>query len=225
MSELRERLQQVEEEIAAACARSGRPRSEVTLVAVSKTFPAEVVRAGYDAGMRDFGENRVQEILNKAPVTEDLDLRWHMIGQLQTNKVKAVLPHIFLLHSLDRHSLLDELKKRLTRELPVLLQVNTTDEASKSGAAPTEVDALLEAALGDPHLRVEGLMTIGPLGGTESDNRRAFALLRDLRDRLQTTFGHPLPSLSMGMSGDFGQAIEEGATHVRVGSRLFGPRG
>jgi hypothetical protein len=220
-------IRQLMDEIAAACAGAGREVSEITLVAVSKTVPASFVREAHAAGIRHFGENRVQEILAKSPALRDLDFVWHMIGHLQTNKARALLPHLGVLHSLDRAELVDHLSGLVTSgsRVPVLIQVNTTGEGSKSGVAPVELRELADRVLARPSLELRGLMTIGPLGGTEAENRRAFALLRGLRDRLRAENRDlALPFLSMGMSDDFPIAIQEGATHLRIGSRIFGAR-
>ena len=226
LHDLEERLEEVRGEIRSAAKQSGRSEADVTLVAVTKTFPASLIRTAWAAGLRDFGENRVQEITAKGPELTDLTLNLHMIGHLQTNKVKAVLPHISHLHSVDRVHLAEEVAARLPdgRILPVFLQINTTSEASKSGATPEDAETLLDAVGALDGLSVRGLMTIGPLDGTEDDIRRSFVSLREIRDRLERASGLDLPWLSMGMSGDFAIAIEEGATHVRVGSRLFGER-
>ena len=219
-------IEQVYDEIGASCARAHRDPAEITLVAISKTVAASAIRDAHAAGIRHVGENRVQEILRKKPELEDLDLTWHMVGSLQTNKARALLPHIGLLHSLDRLSLAEELSRLAgPASSPALVQVNTTAEATKSGVAPEMLEALVDRirALGGIELR--GLMTIGPLNGTEMEIRRAFALLGELRDRLRLR--HPdlaWRDLSMGMSEDFPLAIEEGATLVRIGSRIFGAR-
>jgi hypothetical protein len=213
------------EEIAQTCGRLGRDPQRVTLIAVSKTVSAERVRQAWECGVRDVGENRVQEIVAKRPLLEDLPLRWHLIGHLQTNKVKAVLPHVAMIHSVDRIALVDELERRAQGELPVLLQVNVTGEASKFGAPPQEVGALVDAVRARAHLVLRGFMTIGPLEGGEAATRRAFADLRELRDQMARA--HPdleLSALSMGMSADWPLALAEGATHLRVGSRIFGAR-
>ncbi len=220
-------LSRLRDEIAAACAAAGRDPTAVTLVAVSKTHPAEAVREAHAAGIRHFAENRAQEFLAKAQILEDLDLSWHMVGSLQTNKDKLLLPRIALLHSLDRIELAQAVERHALEgfRLPALIQVNTTGEETKSGVAPAGVDALVDSLRRVRAIELRGLMTIGPLGGTEAENRRAFALLRTLRDRLASR--HPdlsLGVLSMGMSDDFPEAIIEGATHLRVGSRVFGER-
>ena len=220
-------LCRLREEIAAVCAAAGRDPAAITLVAVSKTQPAAAVREAHAAGIRHFAENRAQEFLAKAPLLEDLDLLWHMVGSLQTNKVKSLLPRIALLHSLDRLELAQAVGRHAPQGflLPSLIQVNTTGEETKSGVTPARVGALVDSLRGVPAIELRGLMTIGPLDGTEAENRRAFALLRVLRD--QQASRHPdldLGVLSMGMSDDFPEAIIEGATHLRIGSRIFGDR-
>jgi hypothetical protein len=222
-----ESLSRLREEIAAACAAAGRDPAGITLVAVSKTHPAEAVREANAAGIRHFAENRAQEFLAKAPLLEDLDLSWHMVGSVQTNKVKLLLPRIALLHSLDRLELAEAVGRHAPEgfRLPALIQVNTTGEETKFGVAPAGVNALVDSLRCVTAIELRGLMTIGPLDGTEAENRRAFALLRALRDQLASR--HPdldLGVLSMGMSNDFPEAITEGATHLRIGSRVFGER-
>lgn len=223
-----ENLERVREEIASACQDVGRDPAEVTLIAVTKTFSVEVVRRAFDAGLRELGENRVQEIRAKAPELADLPIHWHMIGHLQTNKVRQILPHVVMIHSVDRPRLAEEISRRADSENPidVLIEVNTTGESTKSGIEPSGVDQLVDLLRGLPGLTLQGMMTIGPLGGSETENRAAFAVLHRLRERIGTRHSDlTLPVLSMGMSGDFPLAIREGATHVRIGSRIFGARG
>ena len=219
-------IERVYEEIGAACARAGRQPREVTLVAISKTVSAAAIREAHAAGIRHVGENRVQEILTKTAELADLDLTWHMVGSLQTNKVRALRPHLGLLHSLDRLALVEEIERvSAPAPLPALVQVNTTSETTKSGVEPEQLDALVDAIRRHPAIALRGLMTIGPTGGDESGIRRAFVRLRELRERMRRL--HPdLPwtDLSMGMSGDFALAVEEGATLVRIGSLIFGSR-
>ena len=220
-------IHELTDEIATACAAAGRDMGEITLVAVSKTVSASAIREAHAAGLRHFGENRVQEILAKSPELTDLELVWHMIGHLQTNKVRALLPHLGVLHSLDRIDLADHLSRLVApgTRVPVLIQVNTTGEETKSGVSPQGLEELADRVLGSPALELRGLMTIGPLGGSEAEIRQAFTLLRRLRDRLQAEHRDlGLPVLSMGMSDDFPVAIQEGATHLRIGSRIFGAR-
>lgn len=191
----------------------------VTLVAVSKTQPAEAIREAYAAGLRDFGENYAQEWRAKADALADLaDLRWHFVGSLQTNKVKLLAGRVAYVHAVDRLELARELSKRwaaLGKTVQVFLEVNTGGEETKGGCAPAEVDALAGAVRGLPGVELAGLMCIPP---PEGDPRPHFRTLRALRDRLG------LRELSMGMSGDWEAAIEEGATFVRIGTALFGAR-
>lgn len=191
----------------------------VTLVAVSKTQPPEAIREAYAAGQRDFGENYAQEWRAKAEALSDLaDLRWHFVGGLQTNKARLLAGRVAYLHTLDRVELARELSRRLEArgsQLRVLLEVNVGGEASKSGCTPAGVPALAAAVRGLPGLELVGLMCIPP---ADQDPRPHFRLLRDLRDRLG------LAELSMGMSGDWREAVEEGATLVRVGTAIFGAR-
>ncbi len=191
----------------------------VTLVAVSKTHPAEAIREAYAAGQRDFGENYAQEWREKADALADLaDLRWHFVGGLQTNKVKYLAGRVHLVHAVDREELAKELSKRFGQKgavARVLLEVNTGGEATKSGCAPRDAAALAAAVRALPAVELRGLMCMPP---PEEDPRPHFTLLRELRDRLG------LAELSMGMSADWPIAIEEGATIVRVGTAIFGER-
>lgn len=188
----------------------------VQIVAVTKTFPVQLVRAAFAAGLRDFGENYAQELQRKAPELEHLDdVRWHFIGGLQTNKVRKVAPYVSLWQTVDRTGLALELSKRVPGA-EVLIQVNTTGEPQKSGAEPEDVPKLVSLAT-DLGLLVSGLMTVGPTSG-EVDPRPAFASCRGLADQLD------LKVVSMGMTGDYELAIAEGSTMVRIGSALFGHR-
>jgi pyridoxal phosphate enzyme (YggS family) len=192
----------------------------VTLVAVSKTHPAEAIREAYAAGLRDFGENYAQEWREKADALQDLaDLRWHFIGGLQTNKVKYLAGRVAAIHTLDRPELAREISRRFQAKgatARVFLEVNTGGEATKSGCAPEDAPALAEAARSLPALELAGLMGIPPPG---EDPRPHFRLLRALRDRLGLT------GLSIGMSADWRIALEEGSTCVRIGTAIFGERG
>jgi len=203
----------VRDRIASAARRAGRDAASVTLVAASKTVEPARVRAVVDAGIADVGENRAQELVAKAPVCADLAVRWHFLGQLQRNKVRALAPHVAWWHTVDRVALGDEIARRAPGA-SVLIQVNLGGEAQKGGCAPGDVASLVEA-LADRDVRVRGLMTVPPDDGGP---RRWFAQLRELADAAQ------LPELSMGMSGDYEIAVEEGATMVRVGRALFGAR-
>lgn len=220
------RYEQVRLGIDRAAQRVGRDPSGVTLVAVSKTMPADRIREALRLGIRDFGENKVQELSRKAEELADLPLRWHLVGHLQSNKVRTVLPHAALIHSLDSLHLAQKIHESLEpgRSIDLLLQVNTSGEESKFGAAPEELPSLAASIKGLDRLRILGLMTLGPLTEDEEAIRRSFRLLRELLPTLRRSFPEA-GFLSMGMSGDFETAIEEGATHVRVGTALFGPRG
>lgn len=208
-----------------ACARAGRAPESVTLIAVSKTKPVELLQAAYDAGCRDFGENYAQELAAKAPALPR-DIRWHFIGHLQRNKAKLVAPVAALVHTLDSEPLAEALcKHRDGAPLRVLLEINLAREPQKSGVAPEDALSLLRALRARPGVEVEGLMAIPPETAHEGEARAHFAALRQLRDTLAAATGAPLPSLSMGMSGDADAAIAEGATHVRIGTAIFGARG
>ena len=219
------RIARVRERMAQACARVGRDPSEVRLLLATKTVPVERIRLAVGAGAHLLGENRIQEALGKYRDVPEAE--WHFIGHLQTNKVRQALEFATMIHSVDRPSLVEALDARLReqgRRLDVLLQVNTSYEASKFGVEPEAAMELARFAAKHDTLRVRGLMTIGPLSDDLDRVRRAYRLLRQLRDELQGSLGE-LPILSMGMSGDFELAIEEGATLVRVGTTIFGPRG
>ncbi|HZC58694.1 MAG TPA: YggS family pyridoxal phosphate-dependent enzyme, partial [Chthoniobacterales bacterium] len=211
----------------AECERiSGRPSGSVEVVAVSKTHPAEVIREAVDAGQFLFGENRVQEAKAKIP---DLPakLRWHLIGHLQSNKIRQALPLFEMIHGVDSIELLDDIQ-RIAGELGlfprVLLQVNVAGESSKFGFAPEQLLSQVERILRVKRVQIEGLMTIPPLAANPENSRKYFVALRQIRDRLEQEFRFPLPNLSMGMSGDYRVAVEEGATFVRVGTAIFGER-
>ncbi|MDR1604301.1 MAG: YggS family pyridoxal phosphate-dependent enzyme [Gracilibacteraceae bacterium] len=222
-------LRWIKERIAAAEKRSGRPAGAVMLLAVSKTFGAGEVLAAYDAGQRDFGENRVQEWREKAPLLPE-DCRWHIIGRLQTNKVKYLDSHVRLIHSLDRFPLLQVLqtageKKGLV--WPALVEVNIANDEAKAGLPRGEVGDFLAAAADFPAIEIRGLMTIGPFGAPCAEIREVFRSLRRLQGELRARNipgAAGLAELSMGMSQDFEAAVEEGATIVRVGALLFGER-
>jgi pyridoxal phosphate enzyme (YggS family) len=217
------RLDSVRRRIASAALRVGRDPSEVELVAISKTHPAERIREAVEAGQLVFGENRVQEAVMKIP---DLpgNLRWHFIGSMQSNKVRKALPLFELFHSVDSRALaldFDRIASECGLFPRVLLEVNVSGEASKHGFAPEVLERELDGLLSLPRLQVEGFMTMAPLAPEAESSRRYFAALRKLRDRLAVRSGIPFATLSMGMSGDFEVAVEEGATLVRVGSALF----
>ncbi len=219
-----ERLAAVRARVAEATARAGRPEGSVRLLAVSKTKSEAQIREAYAAGQRDFGENYAQELATKATALADLKgVRWHMIGPLQRNKAKLVVPVAKVVHTVDRAELAEELSKRAagTGKTPqVLLEVNVAGEASKAGCTPEGAVGLAALVRGLPHLDLVGLMTIPPDTDDRELARPFFRRLRELRDAL----GGGLSELSMGMSHDFEIAIEEGATIVRVGTAIFGAR-
>jgi hypothetical protein len=220
MLDIRANLGRVQEAVARACARAGRSPDHVLLIAVSKTVDAERIRMAVAAGVAALGENRVQEAREKIEVLGH-PVPWHLIGSLQTNKARDAARLFDWIHSVDRLELARELSRRAhaaSLTLNVLLQVNLGDEPQKGGVAPAELKRLHDATAGLPGLRVRGLMAIPPAAPAPEDTRAHFRALRDLRD------GLALEHLSMGMSADYEVAIEEGATMVRVGTAIFGPR-
>ena len=219
---LAERLSAVEARIAAACARAGRNRTEVTLVAVTKTVSAEVAALLPELGVLDLGESRPQELWKKAATIPAA--RWHLIGHLQRNKIDKTVPLAHLIHSADSERVLDALHEFGTKRgvpVPVLLEVNCSREENKGGFAPEELPTVGATLAGRTGLRVEGLMTMAAHFDDPTRCRPTFTELRLLRDALRVQTGLPLPHLSMGMSNDFEVAIEEGATLIRLGSVLF----
>jgi pyridoxal phosphate enzyme (YggS family) len=229
MSSIADRLAEIRGRIAIAAGAAGRDPASVRLVAVSKTFPIDAVREAFDAGQRDFGENRVQEALQKIAESADLSIRWHLLGHLQTNKARKAAPAFAVIQSVDSVELLQKLDLAAgeTGHTPeLLIQVDLAGEATKFGATPIEVPRLFEAAAACRAARIVGLMTLPPVPDTPDDARPWFRQLRDLRDNWQAS-GVPaamLQELSMGMSGDFEVAIREGATMVRIGTAIFGSR-
>jgi pyridoxal phosphate enzyme (YggS family) len=223
-AEIASRLASVRDRIASAAARSRRDPAAVRLVLASKTQPPEAIRAAYGAGARDFGENYVQEADAKHSALSNLTgLRWHLIGHLQSNKARAAAAIFDLIHSLDSEHLARALARAAqSRRVRVLIEVNLAGEATKSGIAPDEAESLLESAR--EHVEILGLMTIPPQAEEPDAARACFARLRGLRDQLAARSGLALSELSMGMTGDFEVAIEEGATIVRVGRAVFGER-
>lgn len=226
MEETAIRLAQVRERMADAARRSGRTAEQIELVAVSKTHAAEKIREAIEAGQLLFGESRVQEARAKIPLLPSR-LRWHFIGHLQKNKIRHALPLFELFHGIDSLLLAQEMERIAGEEgmrPRILLEVNVAGEASKHGFSPEALRRDLEAALSLGRLTIEGLMTLPPLSPEAEASRQYFVALRELRDRLEAEFDVRLPQLSMGMSGDFSIAIEEGATLVRVGTAIFGER-
>jgi PLP dependent protein len=225
-----ENLARIRARIAAAAQRAGRESGEVTLIGVSKTHPVEAIRAAYAAGLRDFGENRVQEWEGKRGGLADLkDAKWHLIGHLQSNKAARAAGLFHCVDSVDDFSLAQRLDRARAdavggEKLRVLLEVQVAEEETKSGVNATELPALAEKVTALPGLHLSGLMCIPPFLEDAEQVRPYFRRLRELRDLLATQLGRTLPVLSMGMSHDFEVAIEEGATEVRVGTALFGQR-
>lgn len=225
---LKENLAQVEENIKKACEKAGRNRSEVTLIAVSKTKPVEMLQEIYDLDVRDFGENKVQEMCGKMEVLPQ-DIRWHMIGHLQTNKVKYIIGKTKLIHSVDSLRLAEEISKQAVKhqvQAEILIEVNIAEEESKFGICKEDTIALVEQVAKLPNIKIQGLMTIAPYVENPEDNRQYFKQIRELAVdiRNKNIDNVSVSALSMGMTGDYTVAIEEGATLVRVGTGIFGER-
>ncbi len=219
---------EVSKEVSDTCKKCGRDAREVTLIAVSKTKPVEILRVAYEAGARDFGENKVQEIMDKYEKLPD-DIRWHMIGHLQTNKVKYIADKVYMIHSVDSEKLALEINKqalKVKRVIPILIEVNIADEDSKFGVSPQECETLIKQIHTLPGIVVKGLMTVPPFVENAEDNRQYFRALKQLSvDIMQKNIDNVcMDFLSMGMSGDYPVAIEEKANLVRVGTRIFGER-
>ncbi len=226
MRSLTDDLREVRERIAGAAARSGRDPEDVTLVAVSKTLPVAVLEAAFRAGALDLGENRAQELHEKASVLEALPVRWHFVGHLQTNKVKQVVGTATLIHSVDRLRLAEAISTRavaLGVSQDVLIEVNVSGEMTKQGVEPSRCLALAAEISELRGVRVKGLMTMAPLADNAEDSRPFFTALGGLSGRLRSEFP-AATELSMGMTRDFEVAVEAGATIVRVGEAIFGPR-
>jgi pyridoxal phosphate enzyme (YggS family) len=226
MTEIVANLEQVRMQIAEAAKKSGRGLDEIELVAISKTHEAEKVRAAFDAGQQLFGESKVQEARAKIPLLPSA-ARWHFVGRLQKNKIRHALPLFELFHSVDSLELAQQMNRIADEEGAhprVLLEVNVAGEGSKIGFAPDALRAQMQTLLELPRLTIEGLMTIPPLAPEAEASRQYFVALRELRDQFTSEFQMALSHLSMGMTGDFVVAIEEGATLVRVGTAIFGKR-
>src|SRR3989338_2185721 len=224
-----ERVQAVQDRIKQACERSGREEKDVQVVLVSKLISPEKIMQAYQAGIRDFGENRVQEWQGKKD-NLPADIRWHLIGHLQTNKAKYIVGQVALIHSLDRLALAEEIEKLAARRnltVDCLIQVNVSREETKSGVEISEVDALVEFVEKQcPHIRIKGLMTVGPNTREIERIRECFRMLCLLRDLLKMCFSAvDWHYLSMGMSADYEIAVEEGANLLRIGTAVFGERG
>ena len=225
---LETQLKEVEAKIQAACDRAGRKREEVTLIAVSKTKPIEMLQEAYDLGVRVFGENKVQEITTKYDALPD-DIHWHMIGHLQRNKVKYIAGKVALIHSVDSLRLAKTISEEAVKhncEIPILIEVNVAGEESKFGVSVEETLPLIEEIAKLPAIHVEGLMTIAPYVEDPEENRPVFRKLKKLSvDIAAKNINNVTMSvLSMGMTGDYQVAVQEGATMVRVGTGIFGER-
>ena len=225
---IRENLGKVESNIVAACKTSGRNREDVRLIAVSKTKPVEMLREAYDCGCRDFGENKVQELLDKYDKMPS-DVRWHMIGHLQRNKVKYIVDKVYLIHSVDSLRLAEEISKEAVKKgvtVSILVEINVAGEESKFGTTADEAIALVEEIAKLPGIVVKGLMTIAPYVENSEENRLYFAMLKQiLVDIIHKNIDNVcMKELSMGMTGDYETAITEGATYIRVGIGIFGER-
>lgn len=225
---LEERLRRTIQEIEDSCKKAGRKREEVTLIAVSKTWPAETLREAYDLGCREFGENKVQELVQKYDSLPK-DIRWHMIGHLQRNKVKDVIDKVDLIHSVDSIRLARTIEQEAAKKdriIDILVEVNVAQEESKFGISPREALKFVEEIAAFPHIRVRGLMTIAPFVENSEENRQVFADLRKLSvDIAEKSIDNvSMDVLSMGMTNDYPVAVEEGATLVRMGTGIFGGR-
>lgn len=225
---IKDNMQAVQREIDTACKKSGRDTKDVTLIAVSKTKPLEMLREAYEAGARDFGENKVQELMDKIPEMPS-DVRWHMIGHLQRNKVKYIVDKVYLIHSVDSYRLAEEISKEATKkkvEVNILVEVNIALEESKFGTTEEDAILLVEQIAKLPGIRIQGLMTIAPFVENEEENREYFRKLKQLSvDIMRKNIDNvSMNVLSMGMTGDYRVAVEEGATYVRVGTGIFGER-
>ncbi len=225
---VKENLAQVRENIRRACEKTGRDPEQVTLISVSKTKPVSMLEEAYAAGSRDFGENKVQEIMDKYPQLPE-DIRWHMIGHLQRNKVKYIIDKVSLIHSVDSLRLAQEISSQAEKkqvEIDILVEVNVAGEESKFGISREETLKLIAEISILPHIHVQGLMTIAPFVTNPEDNREYFRQIRELAVdiRRKNIDNVNMSVLSMGMTGDYMVAIEEGATMVRVGTGIFGER-
>lgn len=225
---IQENLNTVEKRIRAACSRSGRKREEVKLIAVSKTKPVEMLQEAYRYGCRDFGENKVQELTDKYDKLPK-DIRWHMIGHLQRNKVKYIVDKVYLIHSVDSLRLAEEISKEAVKKdvtVSILVEINVAKEASKFGTTAEEAVSLVEEIAKLPNILVKGLMTIAPYVENPEENRLYFAMLKQIFvDIIHKNIDNVcMKELSMGMTGDYEVAVTEGATYIRIGTGIFGER-
>jgi pyridoxal phosphate enzyme (YggS family) len=225
---IRENMKAVEDRIAAACQEAGRKPEDVTLIAVSKTKPVEMLREAYECGCRDFGENKVQELLDKYEVMPK-DIRWHMIGHLQRNKVKYIVDKVYLIHSVDSLRLAEEISKEAGKKnvcVNILVEVNVANEETKFGTTCEDAKQLVQDIAKLPNICVKGLMTIAPFVENAEKNRPIFSKLKKISVDImgENIDNITMENLSMGMTGDYAVAVSEGATCVRVGTGIFGAR-
>lgn len=225
---LKENLELVEKKIQEACARSNRRREDVTLIAVSKTKPVEMLKEIYDCGQRVFGENKVQEMDDKIPMLPS-DISWHLIGHLQRNKVKYIVDKAALIHSVDSERLAKTIQDEAVKKdciVPILIEVNVAEEESKFGVKPEDTEALIRSIASFDHIQIKGLMTIAPYVKDPEENRKVFSQLKQLSVDIagKNINNVTMNVLSMGMTNDYEVAVEEGATMVRVGTGIFGER-
>lgn len=228
MAEIRKNIETVKKHMEAACEKCGRAEEEVRLIAVSKTKPLPALQEAYDCGCRDFGENKVQELVDKYEALPK-DIRWHMIGHLQRNKVKYIADKVYLIHSVDSLRLAQEIEKEAAKHgktVNILLEVNVAEEESKFGVTPDDVLELVKEVAKMPHIRIKGLMTVAPYVENAEENRPYFEKLKKIfvdiiHKNIDNVF---MEELSMGMTGDYEVAITEGATYIRVGTGIFGER-
>ncbi len=228
MNEIKENLKIIKEKIAFHAQKAGRNPDEILLVGVSKKHPATKIREAYKAGLKDIGENYVQEALAKMKELKDLDINWHFIGRLQRNKAKYVVGKFILIHGVDSEKVLLTLNNQCEKRCggnkqAILLEINIGGEETKGGISPSEAEILTKIAMELPYIQMQGFMTIPPPLEPEKV-RPYFRKMRELKEEIEAKLGVQLPHLSMGMSADFGVAIEEGATIVRIGTAIFGPR-
>ncbi|MBQ8007647.1 MAG: YggS family pyridoxal phosphate-dependent enzyme [Lachnospiraceae bacterium] len=221
-------ISEVKKRISEAAKAAGRNENEVTLIAVSKTKPVEMIKEAYDTGIRDFGENKVQEIMEKYPLLPS-DIRWHLIGHLQTNKVKYIIDKVCMIHSVDSLKLAEEISRQAVKHnvtVDILIEVNVAGEDTKFGVKPEDTIDLCRSISTLPGIRIRGLMTVAPFTSDPEENRPVFCALRQLFVDIdgKNIDNVCMDCLSMGMSGDYTVAIEEGATFVRVGTSIFGQR-
>ncbi|WP_457643280.1 YggS family pyridoxal phosphate-dependent enzyme [Persephonella sp.] len=225
---IKDNVERIKETVAKSAEKAGRNLEEIIILGASKTQPAEKIIEAYRAGIRYFGENRVQEGIKKIEELKELkDIHWHLIGGLQTNKAKYAVRYFELIHSLDRESLADELDKRagkVGKKQDVLIEVNVGEEETKYGVKPDRLKYLFEYSLQKKNLNIQGLMCIPPYFEDKEKSRPYFVMLRKMKEELEREFGVKLLHLSMGMSHDFDVAVEEGATIVRIGTAIFGER-